>query len=1257
MQSLYSSLGKEGSTNGRAVLLPGKPKNWPDSTDEEIAALKNRKVFVGLDQEYSFVDNRIKTSKYEPWTFLVLFLLEEFNPYTKVANLYFLCIAILQCIKAISNTNGLPTFLIPLSMVVAIDAMFQAFEDWSRHRADHVANETPANVFIKNESNPSQSSFKEIPRSKVQVGDIVRIDNRKEIPADCILLSVAEKAEPAQGLCFVETKQLDGETNLKSRAALANTLATIRTPEALSELVGLVEMEHPNKLIDSFMGSVKFKKNTFFDAGPEPFKAKQAVQPNNILLRGCILRNTDYVYALVVNTGHDTKIMMSSRGAKPKSSILGENASHEIEKIIAMLLCFCLFGAIGQAIWNSKNHINTIWYLDANINSATNFLTSFGYFFLLHASCIPVSLYVSMTIIRGGQTYFMNSDLTMYYAKTDTPAMVRTMTLNEELGQISHIFSDKTGTLTCNIMDFRKMSVNGISYGLGITEIGKASWKLQGKIIPDGVLEGEKKAREAGVPFVSFYCPDYEKVMLDFASEQRAKVQTFFRILSMCHDVIPERLGENIKLSASNPDDECLVAASTYFGFQFCDRQEGNMILKTKDSGEERIKLLETLKFTSKRKRMSVIIREADNSVKLLIKGADTAIAPRVSVGQEDLLSTTVTHMEQYSGEGLRCLLLGYKDLTEAQWTTWNAKYQKATTDLEQLEALKKGEPNAIEDLESEIEEGITLVGSTAIEDKLQDGVPECIAQLADAGINLWVLTGDKEETAINIAVACNLVLPAAYMDHIIINEKTAPTITEMIVILAKELDGIARGAAARVKNPKPKALIIDGPSLILCLDKKSKLGAREKLLELSKHCRAVVGCRVSPDQKREMVDLIKVGIPGVRTLAIGDGANDVSMIQEAHIGVGIKGEEGLQAVNSSDYAIAQFRYLSILLLKHGRYNYIRMSNLVCYVFYKNILQSITMFWFNFYSGFSGQKMFAEGAIQMFNLLFTSIPILIYGSYDHDISFEVVAAHPKLYMDGVRNLSFNTKVFWSWISTGLLQSIFMCLMPFLIYETDSNTGSTVSFWSPGALSYTAVIFMVNMKLFSFQSCWAWGNYAILMLSIGGWWLFASTLTLNMDLSQFDWYNIFLMIVRDGAFWTGLLWLLVCSIIYEVAIHGFWRAYYYNNVHILQEIRPKLELELAEKESIEAALPPPAAAAGGGAGTISKTVTDLADTDMDMIYGSGKAMIGAPSVDPRSMGGVGSGLGIGISKGGFTPANSSSDKGSVEMFSHVNVAEP
>ena len=914
------------------TLPPSRPTHWPNSSELEKAERPSRVIKICPDgrQDWAFPNNNVKTSKYEVYTFLPKFLMEEFNPRTKIANVYFLLIAGLQCIPQISNTSGWPTFLIPLSIILVINGILQIMEDIGRHRADKAANSSITHRFDQN-----TCSFDDVYWSEVYVGDYILIKNRETIPCDCIIVCCSEKEGMLpQGLCYVETKQLDGETNLKTRSAAPNTLAlgaisTHKVTEFLDGITGQVEMEHPNKLVESFTGVVDYSSSK--KAG------REALSPNNILLRGCVVRNTDWVVALVVNTGHDTKIMMSATATPSKTSNLESAASSEIKKIIFMVFLVTVTGATGQAVWNRTQDVTSMWYLSWFPNAGPNWIQSLFYFLLLHASCIPVSLYVSMSLARSLQTFFMNKDLEMYYDKLDCPAMVRTMTLNEQLGQISHIFSDKTGTLTCNIMDFRKASINGKSYGVGITEIGKAAWKLQGKEVPADVLEGEARAKANAVPHVAFYCPNFENDIKDAKSAQTLKVNQFYRTLALCHDVIPEHVEGKIKLSASNPDDEALVCASEYFGFKFCDRQDKTVVLQT-SAGEERWDLLETIKFTSKRKRMTVLVKGADGKITLLTKGADTAMLPRFKAGQEQLVQQTVKHMEAYSTEGLRCLLVGSSEISPQAFADWSKEYSTAKMDLAQLDLLKKGLDNKIEALEERIEQGLELIGCTAIEDKLQDGVPECIAQLAAAQIKIWVLTGDKEETAINIAVACNLVLPKAYMDQIVINKDTADTAEKMEKILKMEE---ARLAADHLDHKtsktavRPRALIIDGPALITAMDGQAHPSLRAALLAFAKLCNAVVACRVSPDQKRQMVDLIKRGVPGVQTLAVGDGANDVAMIQEAHVGVGIKGEEGLQAVNAADYAIAQFRYLSPLILKHGRYNYIRMSRLVCYIFYK----------------------------------------------------------------------------------------------------------------------------------------------------------------------------------------------------------------------------------------------------------------------------------------------------------------------------------
>ena len=927
-------------------------------------------------------------------------------------------------------------------------------------------------------------------------------------------------------------------------------------------------MEHPNNMIDSFTGVITINGESL------------PILPTNILLRGTVLRNTDYVLGVVVNTGHDTKIMMSNTKTKPKTSNLESKASFEIVKIMCLLATVCLAGAIGSTIWNALNKANQRWYFRWTINAGEYFVIQFFYYFLLHATFIPVSLYVSMAVIRSLQSYFMNNDLEMYYAPTDTPALVRTMTLNEELGQISHVFSDKTGTLTCNLMDFRKMSINGVVYGRGITEIGKAAWKLKGIEIPSESIVGEQKSRERAVPHVAFWCPQYEADMQSVDKhQQREKIYQFFRTLCLCHDAIPETVDGRVKLSASNPDDEAFICAAEYFGFQFIDRRNGKCVFLDASRGgaETEVTLLETIAFTSKRKKMSVIVKDdTTGAITLLCKGADTAILPKLRLGQDDLLAHTNTQMDAFAMEGLRTLLITCADLTLPQYTRWHAEYAQACADLDQIEKKKNGLDNRIDELEGEIEQDLTLLGVTALEDRLQDGVPECIACLAAAGVKIWVLTGDKEETAINIGVACNLLLPGDYMEMVIVNKTTCPTPGAMIDLLTDHIQQLDRDTAAShnllaatgvghrgvadtagmgkgAPAAKPRALVIDGPSLISIMADESH-AMQDVLLAFSNRCRAVVACRVSPDQKRSMVRLVKLGVPGVRTLSIGDGANDVAMIQEAHVGVGIRGEEGVQAVNSSDFAIAQFRYLQVLMLKHGRSNYMRMSNLICHMFYKNILMSMCQWWFNFNNAWSGQKYFTEGAIQLFNAIFTLLPIIMLGVYDMDLKPSTVYRYPQLYGPCIRNERFNVRLFWGWIGMAMVESVILSVLPMYFQQNESAKPMLggMGFWESGSTCYTAVIIVVNCKVLGLLHRWNWCYLAIVVLSLGAWFFVAFLISSSLNL-DYDFFHTFLNQCMSGIFWLQLL--LLCWVIFakDLYIAGWQRSFRYTSQHIIEEM--------------------------------------------------------------------------------------------------------
>lgn len=327
---------------------------------------------------------------------------------------------------------------------------------------------------------------------------------------------------------------------------------------------------------------------------------------------------------------------------------------------------------------------------------------------------------------------------------------------------------------------------------------------------------------------------------------------------------------------------------------------------------------------------MSSIVRMPDGSIRLLCKGADSVIYSRLAPGQQqELRKSTAEQLEQFAREGLRTLCIAERKISEKEYQAFSKEHDIAAAALTERD-------EKLEEVANEIEQNLMLIGGTAIEDKLQDGVPDTIALLARAGIKLWVLTGDKVETAINIGFSCNLLNNE--MELIVFNvpenqpEKAATDLEEQLQKFG--LTGSDEELMAARQDHKPPAgkhaVVIDGDTLKLMLSEELK----QKFLLLCKQCKSVLCCRVSPAQKAAVVNMVKNGL-NIMALAIGDGANDVSMIQEADVGVGIAGEEGRQAAMSSDYAIGQFRFLRRLILIHGRWCYRRMGECTANFFYK----------------------------------------------------------------------------------------------------------------------------------------------------------------------------------------------------------------------------------------------------------------------------------------------------------------------------------
>ncbi|CAC5421630.1 DRS2 [Mytilus coruscus] len=1030
-------------------------------TTEDVEPTQQRVIYINAPQPVKYCNNKVSTAKYSWISFLPKFLFEQFRRY---ANVFFLFISLLQQIPQVSPTGRYTTAL-PLLFILTVSAIKEIIEDYKRHRQDDAVNNREVLVL-------REGRWTLLKWTQIIVGDLVKVTSGQFFPADLIILSSSEP----QAMCYIETANLDGETNLKLRQGLPQT-AKLLTHDDLLDLSGTVECELPNRHLYDFVGNIRPSGRLAIPVGPD-----------QLLLRGAMLRNTKWIFGVVIYTGHESKLMLNSTSAPLKRSNVERVTNTQIIILFIILIALAMISTIANQIWTNW-HLHKDWYMFYHALPPSNFGYNFLTFIILYNNLIPISLQVTLEVVKFIQAIFINWDLDMYYAETDTPAMARTSNLNEELGQVKYIFSDKTGTLTRNVMEFRKCTIAGICYG----NDDESSDQFNDQLL----LENLKK-NHVTTPII----------------------KEFLTLLSVCHTVVPETIHEDGQTSlvyqASSPDEAALVP-------------EGR---------EESYDILNVLEFTSTRKRMSVVVRTPDNKIKLYCKGADTVIYERLDDKQAHG-EVTLQHLKEFATLGLRTLCIATADVSEEFYEDWKHTYYKASTSIQNRD--KK-----LEEAAELIERNLHLLGATAIEDKLQEGVPDTIANLAKADIKIWVLTGDKQETAINIGYSCKLLTED--MPLIVINEHSLDGTREA---LRKHVEEFGEC----LKKDNDVGLIIDGQSLKYGLS----CDCRQDFLDIARSCKAVICCRVSPLQKAEIVELVKKSVKAI-TLAIGDGANDVGMIQAAHVGVGISGVEGLQAACASDYAIAQFRFLNKLILVHGAWSYSRLCKLILYSFYKNICLYVIELWFTFEAGCSGQVIFEKWSLSFYNVLFTAAPPLAIGLFDRICSSESMMKFPALYKASQQAELFNVKVFWMWILNSIFHSVLLFWLPVLSLKHDVafSDGKVGDYLFLGNFVYTYVVVTVCLKAGLETSAWTWLTHLATWGSIASWFLFLivySHVYKVVNLAP-EMLGMGSHVLGCSIFWMGLFLIPFTCLIRDIA----WKA-------LKRTTHKTLKEEVQEKEKL------------------------------------------------------------------------------------------
>lgn len=929
-----------------------------------------RKIFVNSPQLSKFPENSISTTKYGFFTFVPLFLFEQFHNYT---NCFFLLVSIIQQFPE-ASTLGRYTTVIPLCIILSISAVKEILEDFQRYRADREVNKKTVETFKNFQW--TRTVWKD-----VQVGDLVKVYNNEPLPADLLFLQGSSET----GLCYIETMNLDGENNLKIR----HHVPGLSQETEAADLRGMVECEPPNERIYSFNGLLHSNGS------------KICLTTNHILLRGATLRNTKWIIGLVIYTGNETKIMKNSSSTRMKRSSVSVLVNSQIIVLFALFVMFTVLHWIFFMIWNNNNYAQH-WYLSIERQDLidTKTIIICLVFGVIYSIIIPISLQVMQDLSRVIQGMFICNDLDMYYEKMDVPALVKTSGLNEDLALVKYIFADKTGTLTQNILEFKCCSISGTAY-------------------TEADMRRVEKTRRG----------------------DDNSIYNFFIAVCLCPGVVPVKSENTMAYYTSSPDQKALLQAAQEFGYQLL-RRSYKLAEVCVHGKVEIFEVLCEFEFSSDRKRSSVIVKNPNNELVLYTMGADEVILPRLHA-ENKYREVTVKHIDEFASKGLRSLCVAMTKINKKIFDTWYPLYKEVKEALTAQEMLvNKAEAGMVRNL--------TLLGATAVEDKLQDEVPETILSLLEAGINIWMLTGDKQETAVNIGYACKLL--SAEMPLIVLNVENIEKLRYLIVY-NKRIMGNNFG-----KPGNEYGLIVTGACLNILLDSKQDL---EDLFQLMLSCQSVICCRTTPKQKALIVKHIQKRTQYV-TLAIGDGANDVAMIQTASIGIGISGMEGLQAANAADYSIAQFKYLKKLLLVHGTWSYNRICKMIYFIYYKNVLIATIQFCYTATAAWSGMLFFDRWARMLYNVMLTGAPTLALGIFEQSLPAETLMNNPYTY---TKNRWFNMRTFAFCLLNAFIHALFLSWLSFGVFDSSVywGSGKTDNVMFVGNIVYTILITIVCLK--------------------------------------------------------------------------------------------------------------------------------------------------------------------------------------------------
>ncbi|XP_059974534.1 probable phospholipid-transporting ATPase IIB isoform X2 [Mesoplodon densirostris] len=894
---------------------------------------------------------------------------------------------------------------IPGGFVLAVTIMREAIDEFRRFQRDKEVNsQLYSKLTIRGKV--------QVKSSDIQVGDLIIVEKNQRIPSDMVFLRTSEKA----GSCFIRTDQLDGETDWKLKVAVS---CTQRLP-ALGDLFSInayVYAQKPQLDIHSFEGTF-----TRDDSDPpihESLSIENTLWASTVVASGTII-------GVVIYTGKETRSVMNTSHPKNKVGLLDLELNQLTKALFLALVAL-------SVVMVTLQGFSGPWY-----RSLFRFLLLFSYI-------IPISLRVNLDMGKAAYGWMIMKD------ENIPGTVVRTSTIPEELGRLVYLLTDKTGTLTRNEMVFKRLHLGTVSYGTDTmdeiqNQLMNSYSQTQSQASGNNASSTPPRKAQSSAP----------KVRKSVSS----RVHEAVKAVALCHNVTPvyEARGtagetefaeadqdfsdNNRTYQASSPDEVALVQWTESVGLTLVNRDLTSMQLRTPSGQILTYCILQTFPFTSESKRMGVIVRdESTAEITFYMKGADVAMSSVVQYN--DWLEEECGNMAR---EGLRTLVVAKRALTEEQYQDFENRYNQAKLSIHDR-TLKVAA--VVESLEREME----LLCLTGVEDQLQADVRPTLEMLRNAGIKIWMLTGDKLETATCIAKSSHLV--SRMQDTHIFRPVTNR--------------GEAHLELNAFRRKHDCALVISGDSLEVCLKY-----YEHEFVELACQCPAVVCCRCAPTQKAHIVKLLQQHT-GKRTCAIGDGGNDVSMIQAADCGIGIEGKEGRQASLAADFSVPQFKHIGRLLMVHGRSSYKRSAALSQFVMHRGLIISTMQAVFSSVFYFASVPLYQGFLMVGYATVYTMFPVFSL-VLDQDVKPEMAMLYPELYKDLTKGRSLSCKTFLVWVLISIYQGGILMSGALVLFESE--------FVHVVAISFTALVLTELLMVALTVRTWHWLMAVAELLSLG-----------------------------------------------------------------------------------------------------------------------------------------------------------------------------